>query len=98
MQERVRLFDAVAGEQRRAHFAEVDAMAAHLDLIVAPFDEMERAVRIDPAAVSGPEDPLAGDEGMRHEARRGQRRIVDVAERESRSADGDLADGTARRG
>ncbi|CAK0135372.1 Uncharacterised protein [Burkholderia pseudomallei] len=75
----------------------LDEIAADLHLIVEATDELDRAVGQPAPEVARPIDALAGARRMRKELLRGLPRIVEIAARETRARDDNLADGTALR-
>ena len=85
--------------QRGLDVAELDAEAANLHLIVAPPEELDRAVRAPPRQVARRIEPLARleREGMRHELRCRQVGAVQVAARQVRAGDIELAGHADRR-
>ena len=82
--------------ERRLDLAELDAEAAHLDLVVDPAEELELAVRPVAREVAGAVEALARRaERVGHEALGGQLRPVEVAAGEAGAAQAELA-GTPR--
>ena len=79
--------------QHRLDLAELDAEAAHLDLLIGPPEELQRAVL--PAAdhVAGAVEPPARrrSESVHEESLRGQLRPAEVAAGDARAADEELA-------
>lgn len=57
--------DAVEGEQRGLDLAGFDPVAADLHLVVAAAEDLQRAVRAEPAEVAGGVEPAAGPGGVR---------------------------------
>ena len=91
--ERVGLLHALELSQRGFDVAELDAKAAHLDLMVLAPDELDRAVEATPHHVARSIEPRAGvqGEGVGHEPRRGHLGVVEVTEREPVTTDDELA-------
>ena len=92
------LADLRHAEQRRLDLAELDPMAARLDLRILAAEEVDQTVPIAHAEIAGAVDPAAGLRGQGHERRAGALLIAPVAERHAGAADADLADLARRQG
>ncbi len=69
----------LVGPQRGLHLAEFDPVAAHLDHVVDPAEELHVPVHRPAAAVAGAVEPGTGDVRVRGEAVGGHLRVVQVA-------------------
>src|SRR5262245_26537923 len=85
--------------ERALDLAELDAVAADLDLVIAPAKELERAVGQTPRAIAGSVEPAAGHDAERigDEAIGGQIGPSEVAAADVDAADVDLARHADRR-
>jgi len=94
-----RLADGRVSRQGRFDLARLDAVAADLDLEVAPSQELELPVRAESGDVAGPVHPRSRTAGerIRHEPLRGERGPSVVSARQARAADIDLAGRADRR-
>src|SRR4051794_5145971 len=86
------------GVHRGLDLAELDAVAAALDLRVRPAEEVHDAVLVDPSEVPGAIDPPGRVPRVGAERRRRLLLVAPVAGREADAADVQLADPTHRRG
>ncbi len=88
------------GEERGLHLPRLDAVAAHLDLLVHAPQELQLPRLQPPRPVPGPVHPPAGDppERVGDEPLRGQLRLPQVAPRQLRPADAQLPGHSHRRG
>src|SRR5918996_3788355 len=84
------------GAQRNLDLSGLDADAADLHLVVEPAQQLERAVRLEPAAVSGPVQPFAWKERIRHERLRRPVRLPEISIGQARTAQADLPRGSQR--
>ncbi len=80
----------------RLDLAELDAVAADLDLGVLPADELQSAVGPPARQVTGAVEPVAGPERVRHEPLRREGGPPGVAAGDTRAADDEFADGADR--
>ncbi|KPW87856.1 hypothetical protein ALO92_200001 [Pseudomonas congelans] len=79
-------------QQHPRDLCRLDTIAANLDLIVGPTDELQQALMIAAHAVAAAVDARAVlRERVRHEALGGQRRLADIAQRHAVAADVQLA-------
>jgi hypothetical protein len=77
---------------RGLDLAELDPVAAALDLRVLAPGEVQDAGGVEPAEVPGPVQPARAVARVGHERRRGPLGIAPVARREARAPDADLAE------
>ncbi len=91
VREHGRATHAVEARERALDLGRLDAIAAHLDLIVGTATVFEQAVGADPAKVAGSVEPLASQERIGYEALGGQLRAPVVAARHAGAADVKLA-------
>lgn len=94
------LADTGHGAQRGLHLAELDAVAADLDLVVLAAEEVELAVGPHPGEVAGAVHPAAGDGGERvgDVALAGAARVAQVAGAHAGAADEEFAGHAGRYG
>ncbi len=94
-----RLLDAGHPGQRRPHVAELDAVAADLDLLVRAAEVVQLPVRAPAHQVAGAVHARSGRaEGARHEPRRGQGGALPVAAGHAGAGDIQLSDDAGRHG
>ena len=77
------LGDVGMAQQRRLDLAELDAEAADLDLVVGAAEEVEQPSGVQRAMIAGVIEPLAVHERARDEALLRERRVVQVAARDT---------------
>ncbi len=82
-------------QQHRLDLGELHAVAANFHLAVDAAEEFEIALLVDAREVSGAVEPRVVE---RHERARGHFRLVEIAARDARAADVELALGAARHG
>ena len=83
--------------EHRLDFAELDAVAADLDLVIEPAEELDRAVRPPPRLIAGSIAARAGLGGaVGDEPLGGQVGAAEVAARNLHAADHELADAAIR--
>ncbi len=83
--------DSRCGIERRLDLAQLDANAAHLDLKIGTAEELDIAIIQVPRDVAGAIQAFARAKRIHDEALRSQLRLVQIAVRNSRAADEQLA-------
>jgi hypothetical protein len=78
--------------ERRLDLAELDAKTSYLDLVIAPAQELDLPIRPEARQVARAVEALAGRaEGIGHKALASEVRPAQIASREARAGEAELA-------